>query len=332
MRPGRTAPRPGRTRAPAPSPGSCRRLVEVIEHARDARMLEPREQPRLDLEPARPGEVHEPLDRDLASALRAPGRPRPSRRARSARRSCSGPRAARRPQRGPPAVLPRHGPRLPVGSSRCPGPRSSRSSSCPTWWATTCCRPDWQAQNKHGGLGRDPVRRRALLSHVCTYGLAFVPAFIWLATTSGPGSSWPPAIVVPHLIAGRRPAAGLYMRSREALGPPPTDFVFIAVDQSFHVIALFALALSRASSRRPPSARRRPPAGRGPGPAGRRGHIVPGGRRGLLRRAGERARRLEPVGRVLRHRARTTASNGAAAGRSRRHRRRRLADVRDHAL
>ena len=35
---------------------------------------------------------------------------------------------------------------------------------------------DWQATHKHGGLGRDPVARRALVSHVATYGLAFVPA------------------------------------------------------------------------------------------------------------------------------------------------------------
>ena len=40
---------------------------------------------------------------------------------------------------------------------------------------------DWQAENKRGGLGGDPVARRALLSHVTTYTLAFVPAFIWLA-------------------------------------------------------------------------------------------------------------------------------------------------------
>src|SRR3954469_8586348 len=40
---------------------------------------------------------------------------------------------------------------------------------------------DWQALHKRGGLGPDPVARRALLSHVATYTLAFVPALIWLA-------------------------------------------------------------------------------------------------------------------------------------------------------
>ena len=40
---------------------------------------------------------------------------------------------------------------------------------------------DWQATNKRGGLGRDRTARMALLSHVFTYTLAFVPAGIWLA-------------------------------------------------------------------------------------------------------------------------------------------------------
>ena len=39
---------------------------------------------------------------------------------------------------------------------------------------------DWQARHKAGGLGRDPVARRALLAHVATYTLAFVPALIWI--------------------------------------------------------------------------------------------------------------------------------------------------------
>jgi hypothetical protein len=35
---------------------------------------------------------------------------------------------------------------------------------------------EWEAQHKRGGLGRDPVARRALAGHVLTYTLAFVPA------------------------------------------------------------------------------------------------------------------------------------------------------------
>src|SRR5437867_4315580 len=41
------------------------------------------------------------------------------------------------------------------------------------------------ATNKHGGLGSDPERRSALLSHIGTYTAAYVPAFIWLADSVG---------------------------------------------------------------------------------------------------------------------------------------------------
>ena len=104
---------------------------------------------------------------------------------------------------------------------------------------------DWQAQNKHGGLGPDPVRRRALASHVASYGLAFVPAFVWLATDIG---GWVVlvalAVVVPHWIQDDARLLTLYMRSVKRSLCPETDFVFVAVDQSFHVVALFALALA----------------------------------------------------------------------------------------
>ena len=48
---------------------------------------------------------------------------------------------------------------------------------------------EWQALNKRGGLSRDPVSRRALLSHISTYTLAFVPAAVWLAGERGPQPS-----------------------------------------------------------------------------------------------------------------------------------------------
>jgi hypothetical protein len=104
---------------------------------------------------------------------------------------------------------------------------------------------DWQAQNKHGGLGSDPVRRRALFSHVASYGLAFVPAFIWLASDVG---GWivlvALGVLVPHLIEDDGRLLALYMRSVKRTLAQPADFLFIAVDQSLHVVALFLLALA----------------------------------------------------------------------------------------
>jgi hypothetical protein len=107
---------------------------------------------------------------------------------------------------------------------------------------------DWQAANKRRGLGRDPVRRRALLSHIATYGLAFVPAFVWLASDLG---AWvvavAAAVVVPHLVQDDGRLLFRYMRSVKRTQVGPSDFVFIAVDQTLHVLALFGLALLAAA-------------------------------------------------------------------------------------
>jgi hypothetical protein len=103
---------------------------------------------------------------------------------------------------------------------------------------------EWQAENKHGGLGPDPVRRRALFGHIATYGLAFVPALVWLATDIGWWSALVAvAILLPHLVQddGRPVLAYLYTVKRTRAGS--ADFIFRAVDQSLHVIALFIVAL-----------------------------------------------------------------------------------------
>ena len=49
---------------------------------------------------------------------------------------------------------------------------------------------EWQAQHKRDGLGGDPTARRALLAHVSTYTLAFVPAFVWLLAEDVSSRSW----------------------------------------------------------------------------------------------------------------------------------------------
>ena len=63
---------------------------------------------------------------------------------------------------------------------------------------------DWQATHKRGGLGRDRNARMALLSHVASYTLAFVPAGIWLATDGDLGALGlallAVGIYVPHMI------------------------------------------------------------------------------------------------------------------------------------
>ncbi len=48
-------------------------LAEVAEHAHDARVVELREQPRLDLEARRVAQVQQPLDRHLGAGVDVPG-------------------------------------------------------------------------------------------------------------------------------------------------------------------------------------------------------------------------------------------------------------------
>lgn len=103
---------------------------------------------------------------------------------------------------------------------------------------------DWQARHKYKGLSGDPVARRALLSHVATYTLAFLPALVWigvetsLARAIGIGV----LIAVPHTIQDDRRLLDAYMARVKGLSQTSSGLA-VAVDQSFHVLALFGTAL-----------------------------------------------------------------------------------------
>jgi Protein of unknown function (DUF3307) len=103
---------------------------------------------------------------------------------------------------------------------------------------------DWQARHKRGGLGRDPVARRALLSHVSTYTLAFLPAFIWIASQLD--AIWAIAaavlIFIPHLMIDDGRFVRLYMS--RVKGANGLDLSLAAsVDQSFHILSLWLVAM-----------------------------------------------------------------------------------------
>lgn len=103
---------------------------------------------------------------------------------------------------------------------------------------------DWQAKHKRAGLGGDPVARRALFSHVTTYTLAFLPALIWLADDLGAGVIWVAALIfVPHLIQDDGRLLTAYMERMKGGDVPSNLGVAAAVDQSFHIITLFGIAL-----------------------------------------------------------------------------------------
>jgi hypothetical protein len=103
---------------------------------------------------------------------------------------------------------------------------------------------DWQARNKRGGLGSDPEARRALLSHIASYTLAFVPALIWLADDIGAWAVGIGALIaVPHLIQDDGRPLAVYMLRVKHAEPRSNPSVAAAADQTFHFVALFLTAL-----------------------------------------------------------------------------------------
>jgi hypothetical protein len=103
---------------------------------------------------------------------------------------------------------------------------------------------DWQAVNKRGGLSGNSVARRALFSHVSVYTLAFVPAVIWIATeTSALAIALLPVIFIPHLLQDDARLLIAWNRIVKRTAPAPGDYLYMAIDQSFHVLFLFGTAL-----------------------------------------------------------------------------------------
>jgi hypothetical protein len=103
---------------------------------------------------------------------------------------------------------------------------------------------DWQAANKRGGLGADPTARRALISHVTTYTLAFVPALLWLAFEIEAKVIPVGALIfIPHLVQDDGRLLAAYMLNVKSLSYRDNPLVFGAVDQSFHVLTLFGISL-----------------------------------------------------------------------------------------
>jgi hypothetical protein len=102
-----------------------------------------------------------------------------------------------------------------------------------------------QAIHKRGGLGAGGESARGLLSHTLTYTLAFVPALIWIGDDIG---LWGAVgigllIALPHMIQDDGRLLDAYMRGVKGVEPVPGSFLLVAVDQAWHVLALFLVAL-----------------------------------------------------------------------------------------
>jgi hypothetical protein len=104
---------------------------------------------------------------------------------------------------------------------------------------------DWQARHKRGGLQGDPVRRRALLSHVFVYTLAFAPALIWMSDELGAGVIWVAALIfVPHVIQDDGRLLSWFIFKVKGATEASAAGIYTPVDQSFHILTLFGIALA----------------------------------------------------------------------------------------
>jgi len=102
---------------------------------------------------------------------------------------------------------------------------------------------DWQATNKRGGLGSDPVARRALARHIASYTLAFVPAFVWLASEIDLLLVAVVALIaVPHWIQDDGRLLTIYIRKAKGGDAAANPSVAAAADQSFHFVTLLLVA------------------------------------------------------------------------------------------
>ena len=103
---------------------------------------------------------------------------------------------------------------------------------------------DWQAVHKRGGLSRNADSRRALFSHVSVYTLCFVPAVAWIAVEkSALGIALLAVVFIPHLVQDDGRTLLAWNRTVKRSSSQPGDLLYTAIDQSFHIAALFGTAL-----------------------------------------------------------------------------------------
>jgi len=103
---------------------------------------------------------------------------------------------------------------------------------------------DWQARHKRGGLTGGGVARRALVAHVTTYTLAFLPAFIWIGTELDVAWALAAAVLVfvPHLLIDDGRGVAFYLVRVKGVEEFNLSLA-ASVDQTFHVLSLFLVAL-----------------------------------------------------------------------------------------
>jgi uncharacterized protein DUF3307 len=106
---------------------------------------------------------------------------------------------------------------------------------------------DWQALNKSSGLGQS-LGRRALVLHVATYVVAFIPPLVWIGDRTTPWRAIGVGAIVgiSHLVIDDGRLVHVWLRDVKGTTAPPLGLM-IATDQSFHLLCLFAASLVAAA-------------------------------------------------------------------------------------
>jgi hypothetical protein len=107
---------------------------------------------------------------------------------------------------------------------------------------------EWQALHKRGALTGTAIQRRALATHVATYTLAFVPALIWLGNSLHAGVFGIAALIaIPHFIQDDAQLLTSYAKTFKKADIKDNPSLGAALDQSFHLLTLFLIALLASS-------------------------------------------------------------------------------------
>jgi hypothetical protein len=106
---------------------------------------------------------------------------------------------------------------------------------------------EWQALTKVRGFG-DPEGRRALISHVTTYTLPYLPVLVWIGVDRGVVRAIVVALLIalPHVFIDDGRFVRRWLRQVKH-SPEPAPSLRLMVDQSFHVVCLLGVAVLAAA-------------------------------------------------------------------------------------
>src|ERR1700761_5531458 len=102
---------------------------------------------------------------------------------------------------------------------------------------------EWQALTKVRGFG-DPEGRRALISHVTTYTLPYLPVLVWIGVDRGLVRAVVVALLIalPHVFIDDGRFVRVWLRQVKH-SPEPAPSLRLMFAQSFPVVALPAVAV-----------------------------------------------------------------------------------------